>query len=69
VRGKNHETNFDTGKFFQKNEKSKKKKKNKFPRFRRLCPDYLWEIHAISLTIISERYINLSLVEIQETPL
>jgi hypothetical protein len=44
VRGKNHEQTIDTGKFFQKNEKSNNKQCN---RFRRLCPDYSWEIHAI----------------------
>jgi hypothetical protein len=43
VRGKNHEKKIDTGKFFQKNEKSNNKN---CPRFRRLCPDYTWEIHA-----------------------
>jgi hypothetical protein len=32
-------------------------------------PDYSWEIHAISLTIKSERDINLSYFEKQETPL
>jgi hypothetical protein len=57
VRGKNHEKKIDTGKFFQENEKSNNKN---CPRFRRQCPDYSWEIHAISLTINSEGYINLS---------
>jgi hypothetical protein len=57
VRGNNPETNFDTGNFFQKKEKSNNKN---CPRFRCLCPDYSWEIHAISLTINSKRYINLS---------
>jgi hypothetical protein len=57
VRGKNHENKFDTGKFPPKNEKSNTKKTN-CPHFRRLYPDYSWEIHAISLTINSEGYIN-----------
>jgi hypothetical protein len=52
VRGKNHETNFDTGKFVQK--KQEKQQQKKRPRFRRLFPDYSWEIHAISLIINSE---------------
>jgi hypothetical protein len=47
----------DTGKIKKKTEKSNSKN---CPRFRRLCPEYSWEIHAISLTINNERYINLS---------
>jgi hypothetical protein len=52
-----HGKKIDTGKFFKKNEKSNNKN---CPRFRRQCPDYSWEIHAISPTINSEGYINLS---------
>jgi hypothetical protein len=40
--------------------KTRKTTTKNCPRFRRLCPEYSWEIHAISLTINSERYINLS---------
>ena len=38
----------DTDKFFQK---KREKQQQKLPRFRCLCTDYSWEIHAISLTI------------------
>jgi hypothetical protein len=58
VRGKNHEKKIDTGKF--KKKKNQKSNNKNCPRFRHLCPDYAWEIHAISLTRNSEGYINLS---------
>ena len=38
--------------------KTRKTTTKNCPRFRRLCPDYSWKIHAISLTINSERYIT-----------
>jgi hypothetical protein len=40
--------------------KTRKATAKNCPRFHRLGPDHSWEIHAISLTIKSERYINLS---------
>jgi hypothetical protein len=54
VRGKNHGKKIDTEFFFPKNEKSNNKKLPPMPQL------YSWEIHAISLTINSEGYINLS---------